>query len=40
MGFVSDMIIIFKFYKIETHPEGQTGKVTTVTLITLPQFSD
>jgi hypothetical protein len=32
------MILIFKFYQIEIHPEGQTGKVTTVTVITLLQF--
>jgi hypothetical protein len=39
MCFLSDMIIIFKFYQVETHSEGQAGKVTTVTMITLPQFS-
>jgi hypothetical protein len=33
------MILIFKFYQIEIHPERQTGKVTTVTVITLLQFS-
>ena len=36
---MSDMILIFKFYQIKIHPEGQTGKFPTVTVITLLQFS-
>ena len=33
------MILIFKFYQTEIQPEGETGKVTTVTVINPLQFS-
>jgi hypothetical protein len=33
------MILIFKFYQIEIHLVGQTGKIITATVTTLLQFS-